>query len=96
MLDNPIIKNMYFTLLKHVITSTVAFVTNSEFKKNQNHVHILYKEYIIKHKHTKSAKLHNKMQPKNKKKNKNHILCDFISKSLHVHIMQQFQDFFYS
>lgn len=68
MLDNPIIKNMYFTLLKHVITSTVAFVTNSEFKKNQNHVHILYKEYIIKHKHTKSAKLHNKMQPKNKKK----------------------------
>lgn len=33
MLNNPIIKNMYFTLLKHVIISTVAFVMNSEYKK---------------------------------------------------------------
>lgn len=44
---------MYFTLLKHAITSTVAFVIISEYKKkNQNHVHLFYKVYIIKHKHT--------------------------------------------
>lgn len=66
MLDNLIITYINFILLKHDI---VAFVTNSEYKKkNQNHVHISYKEYIIKHKHTKSATLHYKMQPKNKKK----------------------------
>lgn len=31
MLDKPIIKYMYFTLLKHAITSTVAFVIISEY-----------------------------------------------------------------
>lgn len=33
MLDKPIIKYMYFTLLKHAITNTVAFVIISEYLK---------------------------------------------------------------
>lgn len=98
MLNNPIIKNMYFTLLKHVIISTVAFVMNSEYKKKIKIkiMYIYYTKNLLSN--TSTLNLQNciiKCSLKIKK-NKNHILCDFISKSLHVHIMQRFQDFFYS
>lgn len=48
MLDNPIIYTIIYKTCNYQYS---AFLTNSEYNKKKN-VHILYKVYIIKHKHT--------------------------------------------
>lgn len=65
MLDKPIIKYMYFTLLKHAITSTVAFVIISKYKKKIKIMYIYFTKYILSNTNTltKSATLQYKMQP---------------------------------
>lgn len=56
---------MYFTLLKHAITSTVAFVIISEYLKKIKIMYIEYTKYILSNTNTltKSATLQYKMQP---------------------------------